>query len=130
MPARWNSGGKRVIYTAENRSLACLENLVHRGGEGLNETFQVMVIHIPDHLSVKTIAETDLPRNWNKSVRCAKCRAIGDQWLAEQDTAVLRVPSALVRNEYNYVLNTLHDEFDAIEIVTTEAFEFDTRLRR
>ena len=54
--ARWNSRGRFVIYTAATRALACLENVVHRSGEGLQESFRVMVIDVPDNLPIETIA--------------------------------------------------------------------------
>ena len=47
-PARWNSKGNYVIYTSTNRALACLENIVHRSGEGLENKFKILTIEIPD----------------------------------------------------------------------------------
>ena len=65
-PARWSARGKFVIYTAESRSLACLENLVHRSGEGSNTLFKVMLIEIPERLTIETIDEQTLTKNWHK----------------------------------------------------------------
>ena len=62
LAARWNYGGSFVIYTAESRSLACLENLVHRSGEGRNDLFKIMVIEIPDKLSVEKIELASLKK--------------------------------------------------------------------
>jgi RES domain-containing protein len=129
MSGRWNSKGKRIIYTAESRSLACLENVVHRSGEGLQELFSVMVIRIPDGLKIKSISLRSLPPEWNQSVRCAECREKGNAWLESTETAVLKVPSALVLNEFNYLLNPLHPDFGKVRLMRTEPFAFDARLK-
>lgn len=62
--ARWNPNDVSMIYTAESRSLACLENVVHRSQFGLNSAFQVMTIEIPDDLPIASISLKSLPENW------------------------------------------------------------------
>ena len=127
-PARWNSNGMQMIYAAENRSLACLENVVHRGSEGLNLLYKVMVISIPDSLEMEIVPTKKLPVDWKDSARCPICRAYGDEWLKSFKSVVLRVPSAIVKNEYNYLLNPMHPDFDQVKLVRTEEFEFDKRI--
>ena len=128
--ARWNSNGMRVIYAAQNRSLACLENVVHRTSLGLNKDFKVMIISVPDSLEVEIVQHTMLPVQWAKSARCPLCRHFGDEWLKSQRTAILKVPSALVKYEYNYLLNPLHPDFSHIQLIRTEPFEFDNRIKQ
>jgi len=129
MGGRWNSDGMRMIYTAENRSLACLENVVHRSGEGLNAVFSVILIDIPDDLIVERVDLKKLIKNWYKSVRCSKCRELGDAWLRNGEHPVLKVPSAIIKGEWNYLLNPMHPDFERISIVNTEPFEFDSRIK-
>lgn len=126
---RWNSKGNFVIYTAGSRALACLENVVHRSGEGLNDNFKAVVIHIPDDIPVKSIAIEHLPDNWQAVKSYPVCQVLGDAWYRERVTAVLKVPSSIVPNEYNYVLNTRHPDFAQISIIRTEEFLFDPRIK-
>ena len=127
--ARWNSNGMRMIYTAQSRALACLENVVHRGSKGLNMHFKVMIIQIPDEVAIKTINPKKLPKNWSESIRCASCKAIGDKWLKSYETAVLKIPSAIVASEHNYLINPMHEDFSKIKLIRTEPFHFDKRIK-
>jgi RES domain-containing protein len=128
-PVRWNSEGRKVIYTAASRSLACLENVVHRSGRGLNAMYKIMVIYVPDALYVETFNATKLPRQWWENTEVANCRAIGDEWLHQQISVVLKVPSAIINDEYNYLLNPLHPDFQQVKLISTENFRFDKRIK-
>lgn len=127
-PARWNSKGTFVIYTASSRALACLENVVHRSGRGLSELFRTMVIEIPEELKIKNLGRSYLPEEWNAYQNQIETRARGDEWVRSMETAVLRVPSAIIPEEHNYLINTAHPDFSKIELVDSEAFMFDDRL--
>jgi RES domain-containing protein len=125
---RWNSFGSKVIYTAATRSLACLENLVHRDGEGLKELFKVMVIVVPELVSINELLISDLPPGWTEYKKQPYTRRIGDTWLQSFESCILRVPSAIISYEYNYLINPAHPEFKHISIAATEDFMFDSRL--
>ena len=127
--ARWNSKGKFVIYTAATRSLACLENVVHRSGEGLNGFFKTMIIDIPDTLSVQEITAQDLPKNWDFYENYHLCQQIGNRWLDEATHPILRVPSAIIAHEFNFLLNPQHPDFKQIVLKQVEDFAFDPRIR-
>ncbi len=90
---RWNASGKKVLYCAESIPLAFLENMVRRQGVGFNYDFKIMVIEIPDNLKITAI------------------NVVGDQWSEEGKTPVLKVPSAVLPDCSNYVLNTIHADF-------------------
>ena len=126
--ARWNHKGSFVIYTAENRSLACLENLVHRSGEGNNALYRVMIIQIPDNLKIDTIEDADLKKGWKKNENFMYCQHKGADWLSAGFTAILKVPSALIKNEFNFILNPNHPDFKKIKLTGAEDFIFDPRL--
>lgn len=128
--ARWNPRGRFVIYTAATRALACLENVVHRSGEGLLENFRVMVIDIPDDLVIETILPDTLPPDWFDFAGYGRCQALGDDWLSRNQSAVLRVPSAIIAQEWNYLLNPAHPDFPRIILLRTEAFVFDSRIKQ
>ncbi|GAB2537624.1 RES family NAD+ phosphorylase [Spirosoma aerophilum] len=127
--ARWNSRGQFVIYTAATRALACLENVVHRGGEGLMDVFRVMVIDVPDHLPIDTISPETLPPDWFDYQQYTRCQQIGGEWISSSRSAVLRVPSAIIPSEWNYLLNPAHPDFGRIRLLSTEPFVFDPRIK-
>jgi len=126
--ARWNSNGHFMLYTAGTRALACLENMVHRRSIGTDDLFRVTLIEIPDDLKIKKIDKGKLPVNWQEYINYPSCQAIGDKWLKENSTTVLRVPSAIIMEEYNYLLNPQHPDFSRIKVHSTEKFTFDERL--
>ena len=129
--ARWSKKGSYVIYTASTRALACLENVVHRAGEGLQQAFKVMVIDIPDDILIEEILLKNLKLGWNKSDDSTYeiCQAIGDDWLERAESAVLKVPSSIIQKESNYLFNINHPDFKRIKIVDLEDFEFDLRIK-
>ena len=127
--ARWNSKGKYVIYTASSRALACLENIVHRSGEGLNDKFKVMLIKIPNDIKIEEIKIESLPKGWSNIENYSLTQKIGDEWIESSKTAVLKVPSAIVNMESNYLINPNHKEFNKIKLVGREDFKFDKRLK-
>ncbi|KAB7729326.1 RES domain-containing protein [Rudanella paleaurantiibacter] len=128
-PARWNLRGQFVLYTASSRSLACLENIVHRSAEGLLDDFRTMVIYVPDAISVEQIALEQLPSDWFLPEQYSLCQALGSAWIRSMRSAVLRVPSAIIPQEWNYLLNPAHPDFSTIQLTSTEPFWFDGRLK-
>ena len=125
---RFNSEGKKVIYTTGSISLAMLENLVHRNGAGFNADFRTMVIYIPDNLDIDTINKSVIPAGWNVDHDYSLTQPLGDKWFDKAKTPVLKVPSAVVPQEYNYILNTLHADFKHIKLIDTLAFFADRRI--
>jgi RES domain-containing protein len=126
--ARWNSNGHFMVYTASSRALACLENVVHRHSFGKDDLFKVMVIVIPDDLAIAEIKKGELPKNWSEYTNYASCQALGDSWLNNNDTPVLRIPSSIIPQEFNYLINPQHPDFRKIAIHGIENFSFDERL--
>jgi RES domain-containing protein len=124
---RWNDDGQYVLYTTGSRALACLENLVHRSALGMHHFFKTMVINVPDDLLVIGIDPDTLPANWRKTY-CPECLLIGAMWYSENQSPVLKVPSSIIPEEYNYILNTRHPDFSKITLLGTEDFLFDERL--
>lgn len=128
--ARWNSKDKHVIYTAQSKALACLENIVHRNSKGLQKNFRTMVIEIPDNMAIEEIKDAQLNASWKEFYQMPYTQAIGDKWLLSNITAVLKVPSAIVSGDFNYLLNPAHKDYKKIKLVKTEPFEFDDRIKK
>ena len=127
--ARWNSNGVFIIYTAENCSLACLENLVHRNGFGLDSDFNLLTVTIPNSVKTIELKQSDLSKGWNDLSEKGHliCRSIGDNWIKNQQSAILIVPSAIILNEKNVLINPNHPDFKKIKF-SKQAFIFDKRL--
>lgn len=125
---RWNRKGQFVIYTAESRSLATLEMLAHRSGIMPTTPYQMMIIDIPEE-EIKQVLISDLPRKWNKLDAYPSLQAIGSDWYEDKETLILKVPSAIVTQEYNYIIHTGHPLFvSKIKIVSLEDFYWDDRI--
>ncbi|MCJ7512648.1 MAG: RES family NAD+ phosphorylase [Anaerolineales bacterium] len=124
---RWTSSGRPAVYTAEHASLAVLEVLVHLGSPQVLSAYSILRCEFDPSL-LRALAPTVLPVDWRASPAPASLRLIGDRWLAEQESAVLGVPSAVLPLEHNYLLNPLHPDFARVALGKAQLFEFDPRL--
>ncbi|WP_017258599.1 RES family NAD+ phosphorylase [Pedobacter arcticus] len=130
---RWNSENERMIYTAGSASLACLEVLAHKSGSALNSgKFSMAMIEFPEDLVVEEIKLSGLQRlnaEWFKVLHYPITQKLGNKWLSETSSMILKVPSAIVDREYNYLLNPAHPDFSKIKVLDITAFNFDSRLK-
>lgn len=124
---RWNSSGRRAVYASATLSLSALEKLVHLDRPGVRGNFLAIGIEVSDR-SVQNIEIDSLSRSWAKDLDFASSRKIGDEWLEEQRSIVLSVPSALIPRERNFVLNPDHPDYEQVRITIQEPFVFDPRL--
>ncbi len=127
---RWNSAGQFVLYTAANASLACLENVVHRGAEGLQAPFKLLTLEIPEPVTIEEVTPALLPPDWQQVTSYAQCQAVGAAWYQLRRSAVLKVPSAIIPFEANYLISTSHPDFSQIKLVSVEDFIFDSRIKQ
>ena len=127
---RWNLRGQYVIYAGSSRSLSTLELVVHRSAIVPAENYRVMVISVVDDDSlVSQVNIKDLPDGWRTLAAYSALQNIGSKWYNEKRTLILKVPSAVIPLEYNYVLNTEHPDFvRCIQLVRTEEYFWDKRL--
>jgi len=107
---RWNSPGRPVVYMAQSVALAVLENLVHMSRQDYPIGYVVVAATVPDHVR---IIEHSRYLDSNSS-DAARERTAGDQWLESNESAVLRVPSAVVAGDCNYLINPKHLDFAQI----------------
>jgi|SRR5687767_7678291 RES domain-containing protein len=124
---RWNSRGRAAVYASSRLSLAALELLVHTDVALVPSDLVAFEIEIPDTLEIEAVELSTLPRDWRRPGHPI-CRSIGDTWLAEERTAVLRVPSAVVPEESNYLINSAHRAATSIRVAGRRKFAFDSRL--
>jgi RES domain-containing protein len=126
---RWNSPGHRVVYVSATQALAQLEYLVHANATRAPRAVVAVPAQIPDDLKVDSLDLRALPKHWRRYYPIVQeLKTIGDAWLAGKSAAVLRVPSAVVPSEANYLLNPAHLDFARIRCGRALPVEFDTRL--
>jgi RES domain-containing protein len=125
---RWHTRGQLVLYCTWNPATALLESLVHLeiDAEDRPERFQLLKIEGPDGLSLERIELGDLPPRWNEDVLATQ--EIGDRWLAKESALFLEVPSALVPETWNLLVNPRHRQFDRLEIAAVYEHAFDARF--
>lgn len=123
-PARWHEMGHPVVYLTTSRPLAILEMRVHHSVAPLD--FVMIEVAVPKGLIDRSLSPKQLPRDW--IARAEITREVGTQWLRSQKSALFRVPSAIVPEEHNFLLNPRHPNARKVKIVDIRPFEFDGRL--
>ena len=125
---RWNSEGRAVVYTSGTLALAALEYLVHVDPADVPDDLVALGIEIPPRASSARVDVRDLPADWNRVPDHPSCLGVGDTWAGGVRTLVLRVPSALVPQEENILLNPRHPDAAKLGVVRERRFAFDPRL--
>lgn len=124
---RWNSRGYRVVYVADSLALATLEILVHGVPYETLQQFVCIPASIPEKL-ITAVRVDSLPRMWRKDPTPQELQDIGSKWIDDNRFAVLKVPSAVIPIEFNYLINPRHVDIKKIEIGAAELHTFDSRL--
>ena len=123
---RWNSKGIAMLYTSEHISLAVLEMLVHNRFTDFTIDLNLLHIAIPDSITETEVNNNKLKTAWINDFEYT--RFMGDQFLKAGTHAILKVPSAVIQEEHNFIINPLHADFKKIKIIQTIAFRTDKRL--
>lgn len=124
---RWNSEGKSMVYLAASRALAVLEVLVHLPPLLLPDNFCLAEVEIPNN-SILTLDVKSLPDNWKDASPPAELKQLGNQFIKETKYLMMKVPSSVVPEEFNYLLNPWHVDIKKVKILRTHPFSFDDRL--
>ncbi len=125
---RWNSKGTEIIYCADSRALAMAEVSVHLSLAVLPKDFVMLEINIPKVVTIQVLDEKNLFENWNIFPHTYKTQKIGDDFIHFKKSCLLKVPSAAVKGDFNYLINPHHKDFKKIKIVNLYDFPFDNRL--
>ena len=104
---RWNSVGVPMLYLASSRALAALEVLAHLTSIQDPESFCITVFEVPDN-SIEEVEKYLLPKDWNTYPSPSSLKKIGDAFTKSNQSLLLKVPSAIVEDECNYLLNVNH----------------------
>ena len=128
---RWHHEGKHVVYTASSRSLSVLERFIHESSMVV-PSLVMLSIYIPDDLPQFSHAESTLPKGWDAvdDEQQSATQDLGDKFLSDNKYAYMKVPSAIVPHEYNYIINPRHPDSSRIKINETLPYHYDERYKR
>lgn len=123
---RWNSPGVSVVYTSDSLALCCLEIFVNLPSYDLLKDF----VYIKLVFDEKLVQDADLNEGWNERPVSKVSQTIGDKWIEAQKSAILRVPSVIVPEGNNYLINFNHQDSKQIKIGDPVSLDFDPRLKK
>jgi len=126
--ARWHTQGHPVLYLAETPAGALVEVLVHLELDPAHmpRSYKLLKAEAPDGISRQEIGKANLGQNWIQDLLAT--RKLGDEWLRSRVTALLRVPSAIVPETFNLLLNPHHPQASQVRIVSHRDYPWDKRL--
>lgn len=124
---RWNSVGVSMIYTSSSRALCVAEVAVHLPLQILPKGYYMIELIIPDN-NIEIINPSSLAKNWKKNPPIQLTKQIGDDFIKAQHHLILKVPSAVVEGEYNFLINPIHSQIKQCKSSLTKPFQFDERL--
>jgi RES domain-containing protein len=127
---RWNRKDIPIVYASENRSLATLEFLVHVPLSLLPNNLSIACLKIPNDIVAEQVSIADLPKNWRDYPAPVELGDLGSEWAIAQRSLLLRVPSVVIPDEFNILINPRHPDINSVVISSVERYVFDRRLLR
>lgn len=125
---RWNSKGVEMLYTAESRALAMAEVIVHLSLASLPDDYMMIELEIPNTVEIDVLDQKRLGPDWNSNPPKPITQTLGDEFIHLKKYGVLKVPSAVVKGDFNYLLNPSHKIIDKVKIIEIVDFPFDERM--
>ncbi|ALJ00879.1 RES family NAD+ phosphorylase [Rufibacter tibetensis] len=125
---RWNSKGTALLYTCESRALCTTEIAVHTPLGIVPVDYWLITLEVPDTLPLSEVPVPQLSSDWKSFPHPNATQLIGDAFVQEGRFVGLKVPSAVVHGDHNYLFNPRHQEFGEIKLLESEPFPFDARL--
>ncbi len=126
--SRWVPPGLLAVYTSEHASTTVLENLVHMDPIHFGHRYVLIGADIPDQARTESVDIASLPGKWQELYEDPGLQQIGEDWIRRMETAFLLVPTAVVPQERNIIINPLHPDFHSIVFHPQQLFRFDSRL--
>lgn len=124
--SRWNHTGIPLLYTAEHISLAALEMLVHISFNEIPRSFHLLSIKIPENISGNELKYDKMRKGWEDDEGYTAW--IGSEFIKQKSSLYMKVPSIIVKEECNFLLNPLHADYKKVQIAEARPFNFDKRL--
>ena len=128
---RWHEVGRRVVYASQSRSLAALEFLTHMSKIALiSDDYVISTLFIPSNIEFDEVVIESLGYNWTSFKNLWQTQQIGANFLKKREKCLLKVPSAIVPNEFNLIINPLHPDFKLFKLTDNLPFSFDGGLHK
>ena len=130
-PGRWHKKGNLVIYTSEHASLAAWEKIVHvTSFENLPKNLLLVKIELPEGIEIQSVPQKVLVKGWNSYPFALETVDYGTSFLQKKEHLALKVPSVIIPDEFNIILNPLHPDIRNCKVVSTIPFVFDQRVSK
>ena len=126
---RWNPIGMPALYCGTSVAITALEKFVHVGSSPL-PPLVLVAVDIPDEASIYAPDFTTLPGGWDALPTSASAQAFGGAWLASNADLALKIPSAILPEETNVVVNPRHPDYPAVKLTVVRPFTFDHRMKK
>lgn len=126
--SRWNSEGVPMIYAGQSRALCAAEVAVHIPIGVFPGNYYMVAIYIPDEEPVTQLSIDELPSDWDDAMKYTSTKRIGDLFVRDKKFLLMKVPSAVIKGDFNYLINPTHPSMAGVKIISTEPFPFDKRL--
>jgi RES domain-containing protein len=128
-PGRWHKKGNPVIYTSEHASLAAWEKIVHVSSfENLPKDLFLIKIEIPERVEIQSVPKRVLVKGWDSYPFTSETIEFGTSFLRKKEYLALEVPSVIIPDEYNIILNPLHPDIRDCKVISETPFLFDKRV--
>jgi RES domain-containing protein len=125
---RWNHRGTALLYTSETRSLAMVEFLVHLSWMQAPNDLGIATLEIADEIQAESLSPSDLPEDRRRYPALPRLAELGTGWAHSKRILLLRVPSAVVEQEHNILINPEHADLVRVTVPEVKDLEFDRRL--
>lgn len=125
---RWNDKGTPLVYFAGSRAMAVMEVLVHLRPENLDSEYILAVFEVPED-KIKTLTVHDLPVDWKVEPGIEALKEFGNKFVKEKEYLLMKVPSVLVEEEFNFIMNPGHLDAKRIKLISKRPFKFDVRFK-
>jgi len=126
---RWNNKGTACIYTSASRALSVLELAANVETEFLPANLSITSYEFPDS-EIRNLSEKELPENWTEIPGPSSTKDLGSKLLLNPNVLCIRVPSIMVEQEYNYLINPESNRINSVHIIEITKFQFDNRIKK
>ncbi len=123
---RWNNKGISAVYTSDSLALSSLETIIHLPTYDLLENY----VYFRISLDTKMVYDSPTPVGWDERPNSSIARSIGDEWVTKNTSPAMKVPSILVPESYNFIINIHHPDYSDIRIDYPKPLIFDSRLKK
>ena len=123
---RWNSKGFPIVYTSLTISLALIELLVHNTSNNSIKNNKLIILELPDDVVLKEVLKEEMNSNWQTDIKFSQ--TLGNRFLSSKSALLLKVPSAIIPQENNILINPRHQQIEHVKIKEILSFDFDLRL--